>query len=677
MPVTSATRETAQPAEASETAAPSQTGQDVPGAREETLSTSRMSAGASEDAVTQEESRCQKLRTGLSHKVRITGPCPAAWHDEPPGGSQVPPEGSRDPRPGREPRPPWTASPRWSEGEATRRRSGNGRTQQQRGAARKQQTAAGRCEHEQMGRVTSAAHQKQPADGYELQRACLEVRELYSNILGTRQRLSCALGRGSTAADAIKSHRRALLSEMRPIKGAASREAQMRGWGLIEIEDLVRGMLAETQCTLREADSTLYERKAAHHAACVEILAGEASEALNGTRCWSRQDCTGFRKELDWELQAFRRANAELELLGLLIDKKQAAHLRAEGVGAAAHHARQVVERVLWDHDYGWEEPQRLGLDHHQPICPEESCEQGGRRGVQAGSVADGEGGPQRVVQMEDEIWGLQKWAWYPPREAEVDSGGWLERVEAGHSEAWASEPADLARHWLGETKDAPEELLRTVQEPGEEAGRPRLQEEFSEAPRELAIQRGEHEGSSELGGDDSSRTRHHADLHRDEDRDTEMVETERPRPYGASSEAPREQVLQGDKREGWPGSCKRAQRQVDLSRRAGTAVSKKRKLPSGSERASEAKRRPAQRPSCEARTCDFICRREAAGEAAQDEQSGSQEDATPTAAEKDESGDESDLLTEDRGQAGLRGSADRGSYGSQGWDPGGLLMEA
>jgi len=27
--------------------------------------------------------------------------------------------------------------------------------------------------------------------------------------------------------------------------------------------------------------------------------------------------------------------------------------------------------RVLRDHYYGWEEPQRLGLDHHQPIRPE------------------------------------------------------------------------------------------------------------------------------------------------------------------------------------------------------------------------------------------------------------------------------------------------------------------
>jgi hypothetical protein len=61
--------------------------------------------------------------------------------------------------------------------------------------------------------------------------------------------------------------------------------------------------------------------------------------------------------------------------------------------------------------------------------------------------------------------------------------------------------------------------------------------------------------------------------------------------------------------------------------------VSKKRRLPSGSERWSEAKRRPAQRLSCEARTYGFVCRREAAGEAAQGKQSRSQEDATPTVA--------------------------------------------
>jgi hypothetical protein len=99
---------------------------------------------------------------------------------------------------------------------------------------------------------------------------------------GIREQLSWALNGDS--ADAIKSHGKALLSEVERIEGAAAREAQTRGWYLNEIEDLVRGMLAETQCTLREADSTLYERKAAHHAACVEVLAGEASEVLDGGR---------------------------------------------------------------------------------------------------------------------------------------------------------------------------------------------------------------------------------------------------------------------------------------------------------------------------------------------------------------------------------------------------------
>jgi hypothetical protein len=57
MPVTSAAWETAQPAEAAETVAPSQTGWDVPAAREEMLSMSGMWAGASKDAATQKGSR--------------------------------------------------------------------------------------------------------------------------------------------------------------------------------------------------------------------------------------------------------------------------------------------------------------------------------------------------------------------------------------------------------------------------------------------------------------------------------------------------------------------------------------------------------------------------------------------------------------------------------------------
>ncbi len=112
-----------------------------------------------------------------------------------------------------------------------------------------------------------------------------------------------------------------------------------------------------------------------------------------------------FREELEWELQAFRRVNAELELLVLPTHKRQAAHLRAVRVDAAEHYARLVEKRVLWDHDNGWEEPQRFGLDYHQPFHPEESCGQGGRRGVQAGSVAV-------------EIWGLQEGAWRSSREA-------------------------------------------------------------------------------------------------------------------------------------------------------------------------------------------------------------------------------------------------------------------
>ncbi len=334
---------------------------------------------------------------------------------------------------------------------------------------------------------------------------------------------------------------------------------------------------------------------------------------------------------------------------------------------AAARHAREVVERVLWDHNHGWEEPQRFGLDYRRPIRLEESCEQGSRRGVQAGYVAD-------------EIWGLREWAWHSPREAKVDSDGQPGGVEAGHSEAWAGKPVDPARHWFGETKDASEELPRTVQGPGKEAGRPRLHGAAGEAPGELAFQHGEHQGSLGRGGDDDSRTRHHADLHGNEDHHVEAVKAEQPQPCGASSEAPGEHALQGDKSKGWPGSCKRAQHQVDLSHRAGIAVPKKRKLPSGSGGAFEAKRRAAQRPSRKARTRGSTCRREATGEAAQGGQSGFQEDPAPSAAKKGESGgatDESKPQTEDCDRAGLPGPADRGSHRSLGWDPGGLTRGA
>ncbi len=114
------------------------------------------------------EGRRQDLQTCLSHRVRVTGPCPAAWPDEPLGGSRVLPEGSRDPRPGREPRTPWTASPRRSEGEATCRRSSNGRPQKQQRVAGGQQAAAGRCERERMGQIANASHEKQPVNSYLL-----------------------------------------------------------------------------------------------------------------------------------------------------------------------------------------------------------------------------------------------------------------------------------------------------------------------------------------------------------------------------------------------------------------------------------------------------------------------------------------------------------------------------
>jgi hypothetical protein len=93
------------------------------------------------------------------------------------------------------------------------------------------------------------------------------------------------------------------------------------------IEDLVQGILESTRYTLRDADRALSELKAAYHAA--HVLAGEASRVLDGMMCWSRQDCTEFRKELNWELQAFSKANTELELYPMLWKEKQTAHLRA------------------------------------------------------------------------------------------------------------------------------------------------------------------------------------------------------------------------------------------------------------------------------------------------------------------------------------------------------------
>ncbi len=128
------------------------------------------------------------------------------------------------------------------EGEAARRRSGGGQPQQQQRAAGKQRTAAGRCEREQIARVANAAHEERPANSYELRRACAE---LCVNIEDIRSRLSWALNGDST--EAIKSHRKVLLSEVERIEGAAAREARTRGWNLNKIEDLTRRMLAEAQ----------------------------------------------------------------------------------------------------------------------------------------------------------------------------------------------------------------------------------------------------------------------------------------------------------------------------------------------------------------------------------------------------------------------------------------------
>ncbi len=88
------------------------------------------------------------------------------------------------------------------------------------------------------------------------------------------------------SVDAIESHCQALLLEV-----SGSREwpldSQTKGWDLNMIGDLMQGILRPTRSPLRDADRVL---KAAHHAACVEDLAGEASKVLNGAKWRSRQD---------------------------------------------------------------------------------------------------------------------------------------------------------------------------------------------------------------------------------------------------------------------------------------------------------------------------------------------------------------------------------------------------
>ncbi len=145
------------------------------------------------------------------------------------------------------------------------------------------------------------------------------------NIQGIREQLSWALS--DDGADAIKSHRQALLSEVEQVKGAAVREARTRGWDLNVIEGLVQGMLACAKSTLRAADEALCGLEAAHHAACIGDLAGEASEVRDGTWEWSAQGCTDFWEEINWELQAFRKVNTKLELYPMQTVERQAARL--------------------------------------------------------------------------------------------------------------------------------------------------------------------------------------------------------------------------------------------------------------------------------------------------------------------------------------------------------------
>ena len=126
-------------------------------------------------------------------------------------------------------------------------------------------------------------------------------------------------------------------------------------------------------------------------------------------------------------------------------------------------------------------------------------------------------------------------------------------------------------------------------------------------------------------------------------------METSRPRPHGESGEL---QVSWCSKEMSARARQEaEVQCQVDLLQRADAAVSKKRILPSGSRQANDAKQKPAQCPSCEARTREMVCWREVADKAAQGRRSGSQEGVTPTAAEKGKSGyegDESDSRTAD-----------------------------
>jgi hypothetical protein len=177
------------------------------------------------------------------------------------------------------------------------------------------------------------------------------------NIRSVRKELDRALD--CRNADAIKSHHQALHLGVKRIEEAVTQETQARGWGLNMIKDIMQKVDNSTWEWLRDADRVLQElareERAAHHAARVEDLA-ESSEVLGRTRWWSRQDCIDFCKELDCKLQAYDKANNELELFKMPTGMRQAAHLQTEEVDTAAYHARQIIDRVLWDHDYRWRE---------------------------------------------------------------------------------------------------------------------------------------------------------------------------------------------------------------------------------------------------------------------------------------------------------------------------------
>jgi len=101
------------------------------------------------------------------------------------------------------------------------------------------------------------------------------------------------------------------------------------------IEDLLQRPLESTRHSLRKADRAFHKLKAAHHAAYMEDLAEEASEVLDGTKWWSRQDCIEFRKELNWELQAYYEENNELELSKLSMSASEEIRCRSASCKAS------------------------------------------------------------------------------------------------------------------------------------------------------------------------------------------------------------------------------------------------------------------------------------------------------------------------------------------------------